>query len=282
MRFSRREHTVAPDRNKEYVYFIGALASLLRKLRVGECSKVGEGHVLEFNTINSIHRFFLPFCESVLAVREEPLDHAALALVLPRTSNGKRGFLAIRNLIDTVHVGMIARNERDVGTETDGWERAAFGDWIEDERKVAKRHFEALSAVVSDDHNGPILAFFDVICYSLPIVCERSRKALTLKTERFQYPSRKSTPLYNMSEETKVKAVPLPTIHLTEGHPMADLIDAIPTPPGAGDLVEGTIIAISRGRVYIDLPPFGTGLIYGREYLNAADILRKANPGDTI
>jgi small subunit ribosomal protein S1 len=85
-----------------------------------------------------------------------------------------------------------------------------------------------------------------------------------------------------MSEETKVKAAPLPTIHLTDGHPMAGLIDGIPTPPGAGDLVEGTIIAMNRGRVYIDLPPFGTGLIYGREYLNAADVLRKANPGDTI
>lgn len=85
-----------------------------------------------------------------------------------------------------------------------------------------------------------------------------------------------------MSEETSAKAVPLSTIHVTEGHPMADLIDSIPTPPGAGDLVEGTIIAISRGRVYIDLPPFGSGLIYGREYLNAADVLRKANPGDTI
>ncbi|MDD3530995.1 MAG: S1 RNA-binding domain-containing protein [Candidatus Pacebacteria bacterium] len=85
-----------------------------------------------------------------------------------------------------------------------------------------------------------------------------------------------------MSEEKKAKAAPLPTIHLTEGHPMAGLIDAIPTPPSAGDLVEGSIIAMSHGRVYIDLPPFGTGLIYGREYLNAADVLRKTNPGDTI
>jgi small subunit ribosomal protein S1 len=34
--------------------------------------------------------------------------------------------------------------------------------------------------------------------------------------------------------------------------------------------------------VYVDLPPFGSGLIYGREYLNAADVLRKANPGDMI
>ena len=86
-----------------------------------------------------------------------------------------------------------------------------------------------------------------------------------------------------MSEEKSgVKTAPLPTIHLAEGHPMSGFIDAIPTPPGTGDLVEGTIIAMNRGRVYIDLPPFGTGLIYGREYLNAADVLRKANPGDTI
>lgn len=83
-------------------------------------------------------------------------------------------------------------------------------------------------------------------------------------------------------EKTAEKAAPLPTIHLTVGHPMEGLVDAIQTPPATGDLVEGSIIAIIRGRVYVDLPPFGTGIIYGREYLNAADVLRKANPGDTI
>ena len=64
--------------------------------------------------------------------------------------------------------------------------------------------------------------------------------------------------------------------------PMTALMEEILTPPGEGDVVEGTIIAISRGRIFIDLPPFGTGIIYGREYLNAADILRKANIGDAI
>jgi small subunit ribosomal protein S1 len=83
-----------------------------------------------------------------------------------------------------------------------------------------------------------------------------------------------------MSEE-KTVAIPA-TIHVAADHPMVGLIESIPTPPSSGDLVEGTIIAINRGRVYVDLPPFGTGLIYGREYLNAADVLRKANPGDTI
>lgn len=72
------------------------------------------------------------------------------------------------------------------------------------------------------------------------------------------------------------------TINLDPSHPMAGLVDSIATPPKAGDLIEGTIIALVRGRLYVDLPPFGTGIIYGREYLNAADVLRKSNPGDTI
>lgn len=66
------------------------------------------------------------------------------------------------------------------------------------------------------------------------------------------------------------------------GHPMAPYADRIIAPPKAGDVVDGTIIELIRGRVYVDLPPFGAGLIYGREYLNAADVLRKVNPGDTI
>lgn len=91
-----------------------------------------------------------------------------------------------------------------------------------------------------------------------------------------------------MPEETQAatlerKAPPVvSTIVIEPGHPMEKLIDSIPVPPRVGDLVEGTIIELVRGRLYVDLPPFGTGIIYGREYLNAADVLRKANPGDTI
>lgn len=85
-------------------------------------------------------------------------------------------------------------------------------------------------------------------------------------------------------QEEAIKAAPVavPTFTLDPSHPMASKVDAIATPPKNGDLVEGTIIELVRGRLYVDLPPFGTGIIYGREYLNAADVLRKANPGDTI
>ncbi len=63
---------------------------------------------------------------------------------------------------------------------------------------------------------------------------------------------------------------------------MQGMLDNSPTPPGEGDLVEGKVSAIGRARIYVEIAPFGTGLIYGREFMNARDILRKVSVGDTI
>ncbi|MBX4211006.1 S1 RNA-binding domain-containing protein [Candidatus Parcubacteria bacterium] len=54
------------------------------------------------------------------------------------------------------------------------------------------------------------------------------------------------------------------------------------TPPSVGDLVEGPVIAIDRNSVFVDLAPFGTGIIYGREYNSARDIIKKINIGDKV
>lgn len=64
--------------------------------------------------------------------------------------------------------------------------------------------------------------------------------------------------------------------------PMNVLVEGSPVPPKDGDLVEGKVSAIGRARVFVELVPFGTGIIYGREYMNARDILRKVSVGDTI
>ncbi len=63
---------------------------------------------------------------------------------------------------------------------------------------------------------------------------------------------------------------------------MAAVFADIPVPPAAGEIVEGPIIKIDGSKVYVGLEPFGTGIIYGREYLNARDVLKKVNIGDTI
>ena len=68
----------------------------------------------------------------------------------------------------------------------------------------------------------------------------------------------------------------------TQKGAMHALIEETPVPPANGDTVEGPVIAIGSGKVYVDLPPFGTGIIYGREYLAARDILKKVALGDTI
>ena len=54
------------------------------------------------------------------------------------------------------------------------------------------------------------------------------------------------------------------------------------TPPSIGDLVEGSVIGIEKGALYIDLPPYGTGIIYGREYIAARDIIKKIGIGDNV
>ena len=47
-------------------------------------------------------------------------------------------------------------------------------------------------------------------------------------------------------------------------------------------LVEGPVILVEKSSVYVDLSPYGTGIIYGREFINAKDIIKKINLGDII
>lgn len=63
---------------------------------------------------------------------------------------------------------------------------------------------------------------------------------------------------------------------------MEKLLNESANPPVAGDTIEGPVVYIGSGKVYIDLAPFGTGIIYGREYLSARDVLRKVALGDTV
>lgn len=70
--------------------------------------------------------------------------------------------------------------------------------------------------------------------------------------------------------------------NVMENHVMQKIINESPEPPKVGDIVEGVVSAVGRARVYVDLPPFGTGILYGREYMNARDILRKVSVGDAI
>ncbi len=81
-----------------------------------------------------------------------------------------------------------------------------------------------------------------------------------------------STPATPASENTDA----------SKGGVMHTYLNDSPAPPQEGDIIEGVVSAIGRARVYIDLHPFGSGLIYGREFMNARDILRKVSVGDSI
>ncbi len=63
---------------------------------------------------------------------------------------------------------------------------------------------------------------------------------------------------------------------------MEKVLNDTKNPPAIGDLVEGSVINIEKAAVYVNLAPFGTGIIYGREFIIARDIIKKINIGDVI
>ena len=85
----------------------------------------------------------------------------------------------------------------------------------------------------------------------------------------------------------KAAPAPAPADASTDAKPKKDTVmgrflSETATPPSEGDIVEGSVIAIDKKGVFVDLPPFGTGIIYGREYLIARDVIKKIAIGDKI
>ncbi len=96
----------------------------------------------------------------------------------------------------------------------------------------------------------------------------------------------KATDSIEISKENTQDTPPkIPEFVMTEEQKktqMGGLILTMKNPPILGDLVEGPVISIEKSSVYIDLAPFGTGIIYGREFITARDVIKKINIGDVI
>jgi small subunit ribosomal protein S1 len=69
---------------------------------------------------------------------------------------------------------------------------------------------------------------------------------------------------------------------LSPDHPMSKYMSEIGKRPDAGEIVDGAVIKVDKKAVYINMPPFGIGIIYGREYMNARDLVKHMNVGDIV
>ena len=63
---------------------------------------------------------------------------------------------------------------------------------------------------------------------------------------------------------------------------MSKFLDGSVLPPAKDSIIEGTVISIAKNSIFVDLPPWGTGVIFGKEYINARDLIKKINIGDKI
>ena len=48
------------------------------------------------------------------------------------------------------------------------------------------------------------------------------------------------------------------------------------------DVIEGKVLATDKSAVYVDVAPYGTGIIYGYEFIQAKDVIKKLNIGDSV
>jgi small subunit ribosomal protein S1 len=69
---------------------------------------------------------------------------------------------------------------------------------------------------------------------------------------------------------------------IEENSVLSSVVDRSANKPEVDSLVEGPVILIEKSSVYVNLAPFGTGIIYGREFINAKDVIKKISLGDII
>ena len=67
--------------------------------------------------------------------------------------------------------------------------------------------------------------------------------------------------------------------------PLAEIVKRDPDVfklPREGEVVEGALIAKGPRRAFFDLGVFGTGIVYGLEFLNAKDALKGLETGAKV
>lgn len=81
-------------------------------------------------------------------------------------------------------------------------------------------------------------------------------------------------------QENETVAPPTPD---RAAHPLDAILKAdSPQLPREGDIVEGPVVSRGTAAVFVDLGAQGTGIVYGREFFLARDILREKRVGDPL
>ena len=94
---------------------------------------------------------------------------------------------------------------------------------------------------------------------------------MTIKNDLLVKPARNASDIADENGE-----------NIKENLVLKSIVDRSVNKPEIDSLIEGKVISVEKSSVFVDLSPFGTGIIYGREFINAKDIIKKISSGDII
>lgn len=100
--------------------------------------------------------------------------------------------------------------------------------------------------------------------------------------EETEKPARTALPARNDSHSDSGRRGDAGGENSKENLVLSSITDRSANKPELDSLVEGPVILIEKSSVYVDLAPFGIGIIYGREFINAKDVINKISVGDII
>lgn len=61
-----------------------------------------------------------------------------------------------------------------------------------------------------------------------------------------------------------------------------DELSTLFSPPGPNEVIDGTVLGQERLALFVDLGPFGTGIVYGKEFFKAKKLMGDINKGDKV
>ena len=265
-RIGRIDRIRPADRDQQHVHIADFLERFFAQPLFSEVPQVQHCDSLHLKPIYRIEPPLFP--SRPVMKRLNPADRHALYFIFPGSGNEKR------LSAERFGVGMVivrVGHERHVCSEPGRRQSDFLCKRVNRYDQISGLDFEARLAVPRDYHTN-MVAGIGVLANRGPF-----RYTAWAMTENEMD--------NNQSESDNAVQTPdrAAAAAARSRHPMESLLKsgnlAFPKP---GELAEGTVIEKRRGMLFVDLGIKGTGIVYGREYKAAEEIIKTLNPGDPV
>ena len=259
----------AANGNHKYIHIAECLGGFGTELPLAEVAEVRNRYPLGLDAVYRIQAAFLA-ARGIVETRNA-VDADTPHFVFARSGNDERA-PADRGHVGVIRVGVGDENHGRLET---GRRQAEFlRKRINRDGGIANVKTETGVSVPADNHTRNDAAYALIVAYIARF--EKTAAGSILRGEAL------SATVAGMEKSLAGDAN---LVFERGGHLMDVLLkqkNGYAAAVKPGDIVDGAVIEKKGSRLYVDLGLRGVGIVYGREYFQAQDIIRRLGPGDPV